>query len=99
VASSSTPLTWQGLPRIHHSTERLFFNTLKNVMHLSVALETNLFKAATFPVKVCTSFIVFGDLTLIIAFTLSGFASIPHWDTMNPKNFPEAIAKKNLCRV
>ena len=98
VASSSTPLTWQGLPRIHHSIKRLFFNTLKNDMHLSVALKTNLFKGATFPIKLCTSFTVFGELTSIIAFTLSGFASIPHWDTMNPKNFLEATAKTHFAR-
>ena len=65
-------------------------------MHLSVALETNLFRAATFPVRLCTSFIVFGDLTSIITFTLSRFASIPCWDTMNPKNFPKATAKHIL---
>ena len=96
MASSSTPVTWQGLPHTHHSTERFFFNTLKNGMHLSIALETNLFRSATFPVKLCTFFTVFGDLTSIIAFTLSRFASISHWDTINPKNFPEATAKTHL---
>ena len=65
-------------------------------MHLSVALETNLFRAVTFPVKLYTSFIVFGDLTSIIAFTLSGFASIPCWDTMNLKNFPKVIEKTHF---
>ena len=65
-------------------------------MYLSVALETNLFWAATFPIKLYISFIVFGDLTSIIAFTLSGFASIPRWDTMNPKNFPEVTKKTHF---
>ena len=65
-------------------------------MHLSVALEMNLFRATTFPIKLCTSFIVFGDFTSIIAFTLSRFSSIPHWDILNPKNFPKATQKHTL---
>ena len=98
VASSNTPLTWQGFPCIRQSIERLFFNTLKNGMHLFVALKTNLFRATTFPVKLCTSFTVFHDSTSIIAFTLFGFASIPHWDTMNPENSPEATVKTHFAR-
>ena len=55
-----------------------FFRTLKNGKNLSIALEMNLFKAATFPIKLYTSFIVLGDFISIIAFTLSEFASMPH---------------------
>ena len=94
MASSSNPLNSQGLPRI---PLKGFFQYLEEWHALVCCLEANLFTATTFPVKLCTSFTVFGDLTSIIAFTLSEFASIPHWDTMNPKNFLEAIAKTHLA--
>ena len=60
----------------------------KKGRHLSVAFETNLFKAAIFPFKFCTSLIVFGGSNSIMARIFSGLTSIPLWDTMKPKNFP-----------
>ena len=74
----------------------MFSSSLNNTELIAV-LEMNLFRAATFPVKLCTSFIVFGDLISIIAFTLSGFASMPRWETMNLKNFPEVTAKTHFA--
>ena len=71
---------------VAHSND--FFNVWKKGRHLSVALETNLFKTATLPFKLCTSLTVFGGANFILAWILSRLTSIPLWDTMNPKNFP-----------
>ena len=53
-----------------------------------MALETNLFKVATRPVSLCTSFIYLGEVMSNIALTFSGLASMPHYETINPKNLP-----------
>ena len=58
---------------------------------MSVALEMNLLSVAILPISLWTSFTVLGDAISNIAQTFSRFASIPLWDTMNPKNFPDAI--------
>ena len=50
-------------------------------------METNLFRAATFPFKLCTAFTVLGGSSSNMARTFSGLTSIPLWDTMKPKNF------------
>ena len=73
-----------------------FFRTLKNGKHLSVALETNLLRAATRPVRDCTSLIFCGGFISRIALIFSGLASIPLCETMNPRNFPEATPKAHL---
>ena len=39
---------------------------------------------------------VLGDVMLSMAYTFFGFAFIPLWDTMNPKNFLEATPKAHL---
>ena len=56
----------------------------------------NLLRAATLPVRDCTSFTIFGEDISRIALTFSGFASIPLCDTMNLRNFPEETPKAHL---
>ena len=68
----------------------------KNDRHLPVALETNLFKAAILPFKLCISFIVFGGPNSIMTRTFSGLTSIPLWDTMKRKNFPTVTPNTHL---
>ena len=72
------------------------FNTRKKGRHLSVALETNLFSAAILPFRLYTSLTVFGGASSIIARIFSGLTLIPHWDTMNPKNFPTITLNTHL---
>ena len=72
------------------------FNVLKKGRHLSVTLEMNLLRAATLPVSFWTSLMVLGEAISMMAYTFSRFASIPLWDTMNPKNLPEATPKTHL---
>ena len=48
-----------------HSND--FLNVRKKVRHLSVALETNLFRAAILPFRLCTSLTVFGGANFIMA--------------------------------
>ena len=56
----------------------------------------NLFRAATLPVRDCTSLVVLGEDILRIALTFSGFASIPLYETINPRNFPEETLKAHF---
>lgn len=58
-----------------------------------MACEMNQFKVATFLVRICTSFIVFGDVNSKMALTLSRFASIPRYDTMNPRSYLKKLQK------
>jgi hypothetical protein len=53
----------------------------------------NLFKAASLPVNFWTFFMFSGILMFKIAWTLSGFGSIPFADTMQPKIFPFCTPK------
>ena len=73
-----------------------FFKTLKNGKHLSVALETNLLRVATHPIRDWTSLILCGGFISRIALIFFGFASIPLCETMNPRNFPDATPKVHL---
>ena len=61
-----------------------------------VALETNLLRVVILLVSFWTSLTVLGDVMLSMAYTFSKFASIPLWDIMNPKNFPEDTPKAHL---
>ena len=74
------------------------FKVLKKGRHLSVALETNLLRAVAFPVRDCTSLIVFEEDISRMALTFSGFASIPLCDTMKQRNFLEETPKVHLAR-
>ena len=73
-----------------------FFSTRKKGKHLSVALETNLFRAATFPFKLYNAFTVLGGFRSKMARTFSELTSIPLWDTMKPKNFPAVTPNTHL---
>ena len=53
-------------------------------------------RAATLPVRDCTSLIVFREDISRIALTFLGFASIPLCDTMKSRNFPEETPKAHL---
>ena len=81
-----------------HSSVHLkdFLSTRKKGKHLSVALETNLFRATIFPFKLYTVFTVLGGSNSIIARTFFGLTSIPLWDTMKPKNFPAVTPNTHL---
>ena len=63
---------------------------------MSVALETNLLRAATLPVRDYTSLVVLGEHISRMALTFLGFASIPFCETINPRNFPEETPKAHL---
>ena len=51
-----------------------------------MALETNLFKVATHPVSLYSSFTLLKEAMSNMALTFSGLASIPRCETMNPRN-------------
>ena len=51
-----------------------------------MALEMNLFRVAIRLVSLCTSFTLLNEVMSSMALTFSRLASIPHWETMNPKN-------------
>ena len=76
---------------------KAFFKIWKKGWHLSFALDTNRLKAAILHVRRCTSFIPDGDGMSSTAFILSGFASIPLWLTMKPRNFPADTPKAHLA--
>ena len=54
-----------------------------------MAFETNVFRVATSPVSLCTSFTFLGEVMSSMALTFSRLASIPHWETVNPRNLPD----------
>ena len=53
----------------------------------STDFEKNLFRAASLPINFWTSFMFFGTLIFIIAWTLSGLGSMPFADTMQSRIF------------
>ena len=75
---------------------KAFFRTWKKGWHLSLALDMNRLRAAILPVRRCTSFIPDGDGMSSTAFILSGFASIPQWLTIKPRNFSADTPKAHL---
>ena len=58
-----------------HSNDLL--NMRKKGRHLSDVLETNVFNAAIFPFRLCTSLLVLGKANSIMASIFSGLTSIP----------------------
>ena len=58
-----------------HSNDLL--NMRKKGRHLSDVLEMNVFNAAIFPFKLCTSLLVLGKANSIMASIFSGLTSIP----------------------
>ena len=73
-----------------------FLRTSKNGKHLLVALETNLLSAATRSVSDWISLVFYGGFMSSIAWILSGFALIPLWETLNPRNFLDDTPKAHL---
>ena len=78
---------------------KAYLRVLKKGRLLSVAFETNLFSAATCLVSLWTSLTIFGEVKSSMALTFSGSASIPRWDTMKPRNFPDKNLKTNFARL
>src|SRR3954470_14989601 len=66
-----------------------FFKILKNGRARSADLEINLLRAATQPASFRTSLTRAGASICSMALILSGLASIPRWDTKNPRSLPE----------
>ena len=75
-----------------------FLRSLKNGKHLFVDRETNLLRVAICPLKHWTSFTFVGGDISIIALILFGFALIPLYDTIKPRNFPDSTTKMHLDR-
>ena len=61
-----------------------------------MALETNLFKATTHPVSFCTSFTFLGEVMSNMALTFSGLASMPRYETINPKNLHTSLSSTSF---
>ena len=76
---------------------KAFFKTWKKDRHLSLSLDTNRLKATILPIRRWTSFIPDGGGMSSIAFILFGFASIPRWLTMKPRNFSADTPKAHLA--
>ena len=51
-----------------------------------MALKTNLFKATTCPISLCTSFTLLGEVMSNMALTFSGLAFMPRCETMKLRN-------------
>ena len=79
-----------------HVQWKACLRVLKKGRHLSVAFETNLFNATTHSVTLCTSLTVLGKVMSSMALIFSWFASIPHWDTMKRRNFPNETPKRHF---
>ena len=63
-----------------------------------MALEINLFKVATRPVNLYTSFTLLREVMSNIALTFSGLASIPCCETMNPRNLLDETPNTHFAR-
>jgi hypothetical protein len=60
------------------------------------SLEMNLFRAAIHPVSFCTSLIVAGAPTAVMAEIFTRLASIPRLLMINLSNFPDGTPKTHL---
>ena len=78
----------EGFLEFLHPLESLL-QCFKKWRHLSVALKMNLFKAATRPISLCTSFTLLGEVMSSIALNFFELASMPRCETINPKNLPD----------
>ena len=65
-------------------------------MNIYFFLKTETNMARILPLRLCTSFMFLGGVISIMARILSGLASMPLWDTMNPRNFPAVTLKARL---
>ena len=73
-----------------------FLRILKNGKHLSMALETNLLRAATHPMSDWTSLIFCGGFISSITWILLRLALISLCETIKPRNFPDDTPKAHL---
>ncbi|GJX23945.1 transcription factor MYB105-like protein [Tanacetum coccineum] len=73
-----------------------FFRILKKGSDFSADLDRNLFKLASFPLRLCTSFSILRDCSRMTVSALSGHAFIPCMLTTWPKNTPSSTPKVNL---
>ena len=60
-----------------HMNLLLPFNESKKGRHFSMALEMNLLRAATLPVRLCTSLVLLGDRISIRVYVFLRLASVP----------------------
>ena len=58
-----------------------FFSIRKKGRHLSIVLETNVFRAATFPFKLYIAFTVLGGSSSNMAFRVDLYTSLGHHET------------------
>jgi hypothetical protein len=70
--------------------------SLKKGSALSANLEMKRLRAARDPVNLWTSLRRVGGLIASIAWTLSGLASIPRWETRKPRSFPADTPKTHF---
>lgn len=85
--------------RLHSSLQGCTLcKTLKIARHLSVDLNTNLFKAATRPANRWVLLMFCGGFMFMIALILSVLASNPLSNTIMLENFPECTLKVHFAR-
>jgi hypothetical protein len=89
-AASASILHWKIFLSIHP------LRVLKNGSDRSAPFDKNLLKAASFPLRLCTSFNVFGDCRSVIAFTFEGFALIPCFVIKCPRNYPSSTPNEHF---
>ncbi|GKD51524.1 hypothetical protein Tco_1280500 [Tanacetum coccineum] len=89
-ASSASVIQWKSFLFPY------FLRVSRHDRALSAALERNLFKASSLPLRRCICFRLFGEGMFIIAFVFSGFAVIPSEVIIYPKNLPSSISKEHF---
>ena len=80
-----------------HKNLVFLWRSQKNGRHLLEDLLIKWFSAAAIPICFYTSFAFFGLSTSLITTIYFGFASISHWVTKCPWNFPELTSKVQLA--
>ncbi|GJT78803.1 hypothetical protein Tco_1045528 [Tanacetum coccineum] len=86
LAAQKTPFLL--LMSIGNHSFHASFRVLKKGSEFSTDLDKNLFRLASFPLRLCASFNVQGDCNFITAFAFSGQALIPFMLTTWPRNAP-----------
>ncbi|KAJ0614769.1 hypothetical protein HanIR_Chr02g0066151 [Helianthus annuus] len=72
---------------------------LKKGKEVSANFEVKRFKAASFPFKLSTSFLLLGGLVSRTAFTLFGLALMLCFPTICPRNFPSSNPNEHFSRL
>ncbi|GKC10547.1 hypothetical protein Tco_1007329 [Tanacetum coccineum] len=81
------------------ATERYIINSSIRLGVVSIDLDRNLFRLASFPFRLCTSFNVLGDWSFITSSAFFGHALIPFVFTTWPRNKPSSTPKETLKGV